>query len=108
MMATPTHTLDSRTLISADGSAIFTEAIGDPSRPAVIFGHGMCADCSVFDVLFDRTDVQRSIYAVRFDLRGHGRSASPETAAGYESARLVEDVQAIIAAFGLTKPFFAG
>jgi hypothetical protein len=81
----PTYNLDSRTLTSKDGSAVFAEAIGDPSKPAVIFGHGalitptisgvyieaystclgMCGESAIFDVIFQREDLQQNIYAVR-------------------------------------------
>jgi hypothetical protein len=46
-------------------------------------------------------------FQIRYDARGHGRSGKPDTAAGYESGRYAEDVEAIINAFGLTKPFYA-
>jgi hypothetical protein len=84
----PAYNLDSRTLTSKDGSAVFAEAIGDPSKPAVIFGHGaltapkigsihiethimcpgMCGESLIFDVIFQREDLQQNIYAVRTKL----------------------------------------
>jgi hypothetical protein len=84
----PAYNLDSRTLTSKDGSAVFAEAIGDPSKPAVIFGHGalmssniggvhieayntcpgMCGESAIFDVIFQREDLQQNIYAVRTKL----------------------------------------
>lgn len=45
---------------------------------------------------------------MRYDLRGHGRSGKPETAAGYTSDKFAEDFKAVMTAFGLTKPIVVG
>jgi hypothetical protein len=76
------YKLDSRMLTSKSGAKVFAEAIGDPSKPSVVFCHGMSShryvlctvldsgesgmgcDGSMFDVIFDRPDIQASIYAV--------------------------------------------
>jgi pimeloyl-ACP methyl ester carboxylesterase len=45
---------------------------------------------------------------VRYDARGHGRSGKPTDAASYESVHYAQDVEAVVKAFNLTMPFFAG
>jgi hypothetical protein len=65
---------------SKDGTPILAEALGDPSKPHVVFAHGtfvsksslheanrligMAADMTFFDALFERPEIQSSIYAV--------------------------------------------
>ncbi|KAJ6484158.1 hypothetical protein C8R45DRAFT_931609 [Mycena sanguinolenta] len=65
-----------RFVTSADGTQIFAEARGDPSKPAV-----------------------------RYDTRGHGRSDKPTTAAAWVSQRLAEDFDAVVQSYTLIKPF---
>lgn len=45
---------------------------------------------------------------VRYDIRGHGRSGKPSDAASYESQRFAEDFKAVIDAFKLDRPIYAG
>ncbi|KAJ6616265.1 Alpha/Beta hydrolase protein [Mycena sp. CBHHK59/15] len=98
------------TVVSADGTEIYAEAIGDHSKPHIIFAHGVAATTLAFDSLFTDPKLYENLYManVRFDTRGHGRSGKPTTLADYDTARYAQDVAALVKGFRLKKPFFAG
>jgi len=98
----------SKFLKSADGTEIYADAVGDPSKPAVVFVHGFSLSSFVFDALFADPQWIASVYMVRFDVRGHGRSGKPEDGASWESRRFAEDFDAVVEGFGLKRPFIAG
>ncbi|KAF7346175.1 Alpha/beta-hydrolase [Mycena sanguinolenta] len=58
----------------------------------------MCADRRLLE----------SLYIVRYDLRGHGRSGKPSTQEAYESKLFAEDFKTVMDAFGLKRPVLAG
>ncbi|KAI0320010.1 alpha beta-hydrolase [Amylostereum chailletii] len=103
----PPSTLQ-KVLKSSDGVEIFTEATGDPSNPHVILLHGLGVSGAVFDDLCQREDVLCSLYVVRADIRGHGRSGMPVTPEGYLSHLFADDYKAVIEAYGLRTPVHAG
>lgn len=41
-----------KTLYSLDGTVIYAEAVGDRSKPAIVFLHGFALSSVVFDSLF--------------------------------------------------------
>ncbi|KAI0360166.1 alpha/beta-hydrolase [Trametes cingulata] len=93
---------------SADGTRILAESTGDPSKPAIVFLHGL-SSCSVaWDSQFADTDLLRDFHLVRYDMRGHGRSGKPVDPKYYESIRFAEDFKAVCDALGVKKPFLAG
>jgi len=93
---------------SADGTEIFVEAAGNRSKPEIIFAHGLAGSSAHFDKLFAHPKLQKELYMIRYDTRGHGKSGKPMTEDGYKSERYAEDVSAIIKTFGLGQVFFAG
>ncbi|KAJ6632466.1 Alpha/Beta hydrolase protein [Mycena sp. CBHHK59/15] len=96
---------------SADGTSIYAEAVGDPSKPAVVFIHGFSMSAMAFDAIFSDPEWIARVYvvgAVRYDVRGHGRSDKPVDEAAWESQRLAEDFDAVVDAFKLNKPFVLG
>ncbi|KAJ7280168.1 Alpha/Beta hydrolase protein [Mycena rebaudengoi] len=95
-------------LQSADGTAIYAEAVGDPSKPALVFIHGFSMSCIAFDAIFADQQWNSAAYLVRFDLRGHGRSGRPVDEESWESKRLAEDFAAVVDGFKLNKPFVLG
>jgi pimeloyl-ACP methyl ester carboxylesterase len=90
----------------------------------VILAHGFACTSIVFDGLFNDAQLNAAVYLVhdliktirpllsllqvQFDTRGHGRSGKPLEAAAYESERYAQDISALISAYGLQQPFFAG
>ena len=100
--------LDSRIFKSTDGTKIFAEAAGDPSRPALVFIHGLGLNGVAFDNQFEDPKLNKNLYLVRYDMRGHGCSGMPREAAAYESIRHAEDFKALCEEFGLVKPDVLG
>ena len=118
--------LDARYLTSPDGTVIYADAIGNPSKPHIVFVHGLSLSGAVFDNVFTDTRYHSEFYMVstvpryiflqavilflqvRYDMRGHGRSGKPEADEGYLSQRYAEDYQAVSQAFHLKRPVFVG
>ncbi|KAF8915012.1 Alpha/Beta hydrolase protein [Mucidula mucida] len=73
-----------RMLTSADGTPIYADATGDPTKPALVFIHGFGLCASAFDGIFDDPEWSESLILV---------------------APLAEDFDAVVDAFGLTRPF---
>lgn len=97
-----------RNFVSADGTPIFAEAAGDPSKPTIVFLHGLSSTGLAWDKVFSDPALLRDFHLVRYDMRGHGRSGKPFEPERYESARFAEDFKAVCDGFGFTKPFLAG
>ncbi|KAI0320009.1 Alpha/Beta hydrolase protein [Amylostereum chailletii] len=95
-------------LKSSDGMEIFAEATGDPSNPHVVLLHGLSYSGAIFDDFCEREDVLTSLYVVRADIRGHGRSGKPVTPEGHLSHLYADDYKAVIDAYGLRAPVHAG
>ncbi|KAF5381995.1 hypothetical protein D9615_004206 [Tricholomella constricta] len=95
-------------LTSKDGTKIYAEATGNRNGPHVIFAHGLACTNAAFDPLFSDKAMTSKLYMVRYDTRGHGLSGKPLTPDFYSSDRYADDVKALIIAFKLNKPFFAG
>jgi hypothetical protein len=125
---------DTRMLISADGTEIYANAIGDPSNQAIVFIHGFVWSLMAFDDIFTNPHWTNQFHLVRFlvssmcsrlnevpimyhtlrvtkvryDVRGHGRSGKPDADEAWESKRFAEDFDTVVNAFKLRKPFVAG
>ncbi|KAJ6462081.1 Alpha/Beta hydrolase protein [Mycena sanguinolenta] len=97
-----------RLLTSADGTKIFAEARGDPSKPAIVFIHGFGFGAMAFNDIFNDPLWLNRVYLVRYDTRGHGRSDKPTNAAAWVSQRLAEDFDAVVQSYNLIKPFVLG
>ncbi|KAJ7235079.1 Alpha/Beta hydrolase protein [Mycena haematopus] len=95
-------------LKSADGTDIYAEAVGDSSKPALVFIHGFSMSSMAFNAIFADPKWIANAYLVRYDVRGHGRSGKPTDEASWESKRLAEDFDAVVQAFKLHKPFVLG
>lgn len=54
-----------QTLTSKDGTLIYAESAGDPSKPHVLLAHAMACDCTGFDSLFLDESLQAQLYMVR-------------------------------------------
>jgi len=101
-------TSDVKLLHSTDGTSIFSEATGDPSNPHLVLLSGLSLSGCVFDDLCSDQRLLDSLYIVRYDIRGHGRSGKPNTPEAYESKLFADDFKTVMDAFGLKKPVLAG
>ncbi|XP_006456536.1 hypothetical protein AGABI2DRAFT_195620 [Agaricus bisporus var. bisporus H97] len=99
---------ESRMLVSADGTEIYANAVGDPLKQAIVFIHGFVWSFMAFDDIFEDVEWMSRFYLVRYDVRGHGRSGKPEGDEAWEWKRFAEDFDAVVEAYGLHKPFVAG
>ncbi|KAF7328808.1 putative oxidoreductase ephD [Mycena venus] len=97
-----------RLLKSADGTEIYAEAVGDASKPAVVFIHGFSMSSMAFNAIFSDPQWIANVYLVRYDVRGHGRSGKPSDEAFWASKRLAEDFDTVVEAYKLDKPFVLG
>ncbi|KAG7441923.1 alpha/beta-hydrolase [Guyanagaster necrorhizus] len=93
---------------SKDGALIYADAAGDPTKPCLVFVHGLALSGAVFDNLFANPTLTENFYLVRYDIRGHGRSAMPESLDDYSSEIFAEDFRAVARAFNVKKPIFIG
>ncbi|KAK0190048.1 Alpha/Beta hydrolase protein [Armillaria mellea] len=89
---------------SKDGALIYTDAVGNPAKPCLVFVHGFTLSGAVFDNLFINPKLIANFYLVRYDTRGHGRSAMPESLDDYSSEIFAEDFKAVMRAFKIEKP----
>lgn len=93
---------------SADGTKIWAESAGDPTKPAVVFIHGFSCTGLHFSKQFSDPALLENLHLIRYDVRGHGQSDQPLDAEAYQSKRHAEDYKAVVDAFGAVKPFLAG
>ncbi|KAJ6488275.1 alpha/beta-hydrolase [Mycena vitilis] len=98
----------SKLCTSSDGTLIYAEASGNPANPSVVFAHGFALSLIVFDELFANGRMLDTLYLVRYDVRGHGRSGKPGDAAGYASSLYAADFAAVAQEFALNMPVFVG
>lgn len=52
-------------LTSSDGTQIYADAVGNPSRPHIVFVHGISLSAAVFDKIFLDPEYQARYYLVR-------------------------------------------
>ncbi|VDC05615.1 unnamed protein product [Peniophora sp. CBMAI 1063] len=98
----------SKRLTSADGTAVYAEAIGNPANPHLVFMHGFSLSTVIWDCIFHESRYMDQFYLVRYDMRGHGRSGKPKTAEEYASERFAQDFVAVVEAFNLERPVLVG
>jgi pimeloyl-ACP methyl ester carboxylesterase len=67
---TPKHQI----ITSRDGTKLWAEAAGDPSKPAVIFVHGFAGSASHFEVQFSDVNLLRNLHLVGSQLAHFGSS----------------------------------
>ncbi|KAJ7821962.1 Alpha/Beta hydrolase protein [Mycena olivaceomarginata] len=97
-----------RFVTSADGTKIFSEARGDPLKPAIVFIHGFALGAMAFNEIFDDPLWLLQVYMVRYDTRGYGRSDKPTDPAAWVSQRLADDFDAVVQSYNLNRPFVLG
>jgi pimeloyl-ACP methyl ester carboxylesterase len=95
-----------RTVRSGD-IALHCATLGPPDGPLVVLLHGFPARWSTWRAPM-RALAQAGFLAVAPDLRGYGESDKPAGVASYSVPRIVEDVAAIVGAFGRQRASVAG
>jgi len=76
-------------------------APGEPSRPVVVFLHGLVMDNLSSWFFTVANPATRVAEAILYDLRGHGLSERPQT--GYTLAEHVADLAALLDALAITR-----
>lgn len=51
-------------LTSSDGTQIYADAVGNPSKPHIVFVHGISLSAAVFDKIFLNPEYQDRYYLV--------------------------------------------
>jgi pimeloyl-ACP methyl ester carboxylesterase len=85
---------DHRTVTSADGLSLAVWEHGDPTAPTVVLIHGYPDTHLVWDGVV--AELSGSHHVVTYDVRGAGASEAPHDRAGYDLARLSEDLVAVV------------
>jgi 3-oxoadipate enol-lactonase len=88
---------------ASDGAALFVADDGPPNGPAVVFLHSIGCDHTMWTAQARAIGPWR---AIRPDIRGHGRSATPRGDYGLD--RLAEDVLDVLAALEVRQAVVCG
>ncbi|KAK1235807.1 hypothetical protein PQX77_000954 [Marasmius sp. AFHP31] len=99
--------ITSKNVVSSDGGTIYAEAVGDSTKPAIVFIPGYALPSLVFQRQFEDVDLRKEFYLIRYDPRGHGQSVMPETEDGHSSQLYADDFAAVCKAFGASRPVVA-
>ena len=89
----------------APGVGLDVRVWPDGDRRPFVLVHGLASNARMWDGVVD--ELQAAGHpAATVDLRGHGRSDKPD--AGYDMARVADDVAAVVRALGWPRPAVAG
>ncbi len=101
--------MDTRRVPVADGVELAADAWAAPGAapgaPTFVLMHGLASNARLWDGVAARL-VERGFPALTVDLRGHGRSSKPD--GPYDVPTVADDIAALIAVMGLTRPVVAG
>lgn len=81
---------------SADGTRLHVEVRGPDDAPTVVFSHCWATSLSSWGPVVRLLDPDLRV--VLYDQRGHGRSQTPLTRAGYGTEKLADDLCAVLEA----------
>lgn len=90
--------------INRDGVKIYYEEHG--SGPPILLSHGFSATTQMWEGQIARFKDRYRFIA--WDMRGHGRSDSPEDQSLYTEAATIDDMVAVLKACGVSKAILAG
>jgi len=94
-------------ILDRDGVAIHCEVHGTATdRWPLLLTHGYSASSAMWQPNLPALAVTRRV--ITWDIRGHGRSASPRDPARYSQALSVADIAAVLDAFGVTRAAIGG
>ncbi|MFJ5229661.1 alpha/beta fold hydrolase [Kitasatospora sp. NPDC088391] len=85
-----------RTVRSADGAELNVEEYGPDGAPLIVLAHGWTCATAFWAPVVNR--LVADFRVVAYDQRGHGRSPAPAGPAGYSTAKLAEDLEAVLVA----------
>lgn len=94
--------------IDRDGVRIYYEQhrCADPEAPSILLSHGYSATSAMWTGQIEA--LTRSHHVLIWDMRGHGRSASPEDPGCYSEAHTVADMAAILDVCGVERAVIGG
>jgi pimeloyl-ACP methyl ester carboxylesterase len=92
------------TVLNSDGVEIYYETHGE--GPTILLSHGFSATSMMWQGQIDALSQNHRL--VTWDMRGHGRSASPEDPALYSQAHTVADMTAILDHLNVDKAIIGG
>ncbi|MEV4560100.1 alpha/beta fold hydrolase [Kitasatospora sp. NPDC049285] len=85
-----------RAVRSADGAELNVEEYGPQGAPLIVLSHGWTCATAFWAPVVNR--LAADFRVVAYDQRGHGRSPAPASAAGYSTAKLADDLEAVLTA----------
>jgi pimeloyl-ACP methyl ester carboxylesterase len=88
----------------ANGVPLTVAEAGPAGAPGILFLHGFGQTHLSFADQFADPALARDFHLVAVDLRGHGNSGKPWTAADYSGQAFAADVAAVMQATGLKRP----
>lgn len=92
--------------LESDGVRLYYEVHGEDSAPAVLLSHGYGATAAMWDAQIE--DLSAHYRLITWDMRGHGRSDSPDDPALYSEAATVADMAAILDECGVGRSAVGG
>lgn len=94
--------------IDRDGVTIYYEhhPASRPQAPTVLLSHGYSATSAMWRGQVDA--ITRSHHLITWDMRGHGKSASPDDPARYSEALTVADMAALLDACDVDRAVIGG
>jgi 3-oxoadipate enol-lactonase len=90
--------------VQVDDVRLHFQADGDPARPCIVLSNSLGTDLAMWDP--QAAVLARDYYVLRYDTRGHGRSA--RGTAAVTLARLGLDVTGLLDALGIARAHFCG
>ncbi len=90
--------------VARDGVTLHAEVMGPPDGPPVVFANSLGSNLHLWDPILPY--LPDGLRIVRYDKRGHGRSAVPD--APYTMGQMVSDAEAVCDATGVRDATFVG
>jgi 3-oxoadipate enol-lactonase len=92
-------------LLDVNGTTLHYRLDGPEHGPVVMLSNSLASDLTMWDLQIPEL-IEAGFRALRYDSRGHGRSAVPE--GPYSIASLTDDAVGLMDALGLNKVHFCG
>ncbi|MFJ1702811.1 alpha/beta fold hydrolase [Kitasatospora sp. NPDC088346] len=92
----PPPPVETHRVRSADGTWLHAEVFGPDGAPTVVLAHGWTCAVPFWAPVIHR--LAADLRVVAYDQRGHGGSDRPTGAAGFSTAKLADDLEAVLGA----------